>query len=194
MKNLLSKTPKILVLGDLILDEYLWGFCERISPEAPVQIVNIENNSYVLGGAGNVVNNLKILGADVDFVSVLGNCETSKKAKELLKNIDVSTKFLIAEEERVTSKKSRIISSQQQVVRFDHENKNPIKNTSYKKIIKHFQENIAEYDAILLSDYGKGLLTFDLTKEIIKLANNNNKKVLVDPKGQDYSKYKGSFF
>lgn len=193
MKSLINITPKILVVGDLILDEYLWGFCERVSPEAPVQIVNVENNSFVLGGAGNVVNNLKTLGAEVDFISVLGNCETSKQLKELLKNIDVSTKFLITEDERVTSKKSRIISSQQQVVRFDQENKNPINNITYKKVIKHFQENITKYDAILLSDYGKGLLTYDLTQELIKLARSNNKKVLVDPKGKDYSKYKGSF-
>ena len=136
MRNLLDITPKILVLGDLILDEYLWGFCERVSPEAPVQIVNVEDNSYVLGGAGNVVNNLKSLGAEVDFISVLGNCETSKKLKELLKSIDVSTKFLITEEERVTSKKSRIISSQQQVVRFDQENKNPINNITHIYFIK----------------------------------------------------------
>ena len=89
MKNLIDMTPKILVIGDLILDEYLWGFCDRVSPEAPVQIVNVESNSYVLGGAGNVVNNLKTLGAEVDFISVLGSCETTKKLKDQLKSIDV---------------------------------------------------------------------------------------------------------
>ena len=193
MKNLIDMTPKILVIGDLILDEYLWGFCDRVSPEAPVQIVNVESNSYVLGGAGNVVNNLKTLGAEVDFISVLGSCETTKKLKDQLKSIDVSTKFLIVEEGRITSKKTRIISSQQQVVRFDHENTNPIKNITHKRVITYLQENITKYDVILLSDYGKGLLTFDLTKEIINIANKNNIKVLIDPKGKDYSKYKNSF-
>ena len=89
--------------------------------------------------------------------------EKSKKLKDQLKSIDVSTKFLIVEEGRITSKKTRIISSQQQVVRFDHENTNPIKNITHKRVITYLQENITKYDVILLSDYGKRLLTFDLT-------------------------------
>ena len=94
MIDLTSKTPKILVIGDLMIDYYLWGSCERISPEAPVQVVNIENESKTLGGAGNVINNLKALGAKVSLISVIGMCDTSNQIKLLLKDIDVNIKIL----------------------------------------------------------------------------------------------------
>ena len=86
MKDLQNKSPKILVIGDLIVDTYLWGRCERISPEAPVQVINIDDETTSLGGAGNVVNNLKMLGANVDVISVVGNCSNSKELINLLKN------------------------------------------------------------------------------------------------------------
>ena len=110
MLNLQRKHPKILVIGDLMIDHYLWGSCERISPEAPVQVVNVKNESIVLGGAGNVINNLKALGAQVDVISVIGGCEISGELKKLLKDIDVDSKYLITQKDRITSKKSRIIS------------------------------------------------------------------------------------
>jgi len=91
MINLLSKSPKLLVIGDLMIDLYLWGSCERISPEAPVQVVNIESESTVLGGAGNVINNLKSLGAQVDVISVVGDCKISDELKGLLNYIEVDT-------------------------------------------------------------------------------------------------------
>ena len=94
MNNLLGKSPKILVIGDLMIDHYLWGTCERISPEAPVQIVKVDTESLVLGGAGNVIHNLKKLGAKVDFIGIIGDCDNSDELKKLLLNIDVSTKNL----------------------------------------------------------------------------------------------------
>ena len=87
MIDLLNKVPKILVIGDLMIDQYLWGSCDRISPEAPVQVVNVERETLVLGGAGNVVNNLKALGAQVDVISVIGECEAANELKNLLKDI-----------------------------------------------------------------------------------------------------------
>jgi D-beta-D-heptose 7-phosphate kinase/D-beta-D-heptose 1-phosphate adenosyltransferase len=193
MNDLKGKNPKILVIGDLMIDHYLWGSCERISPEAPVQVININNESSKLGGAGNVINNLKTLGAQVDVLSVIGDCAVSAELQNLLNNIGVSTDFIISEKERISSKKSRIIASQQQVVRFDKENTNPINKKTEVSILRHLKKIILNYDVILLSDYGKGLLTFDLTQSIIKCANINNKKVLIDPKGFDYSKYKGAY-
>tara|TARA_B100000795_G_C22789318_1_gene436129 strand:+ start:952 stop:2373 length:1422 start_codon:yes stop_codon:yes gene_type:complete len=187
------KTPKILVIGDLMIDHYLWGSCNRISPEAPVQIVNIDSESIVLGGAGNVINNLNALGADVAVMSVIGECETSVELKELLKAISVSTKYLIIQKDRITSKKSRIIATQQQVVRYDRESVDEINPKSEASIIERFKEIIINFDLVLLSDYGKGVLTFNLTKELISIANQSNKKVLVDPKGLDYSKYTGAY-
>ena len=188
-----SQTPKILVVGDLIIDEYLWGSSDRISPEAPVQIVTIQEDGILLGGAGNVINNLKALGAKVDVISVIGDCLSSKKLKELLKKINVSTQYLTVQKDRITSKKSRIISANQQVIRFDREITDEIDDSAKKSVLDNFKSIIANYDAVLLSDYGKGLFTNDLTQSIIACSNSVGKKVLVDPKGTNYKKYKGAF-
>lgn len=193
MINLDNKSPKILVIGDLMVDQYLWGSCDRISPEAPVQVINIDHETELLGGAGNVVNNLKKLGAQVDIISVIGNCEISNKLISLLHKIKVETKYLIAQKDRISSKKSRIIASQQQVVRFDRESSNNIDEISQNKIIDTFNEIVKIYDVVLLSDYGKGVLTEQLTKSLISIANKNSKMVLVDPKGEDYLKYKDAY-
>ena len=193
MIDLQGKSPKILVIGDLMIDHYLWGTCERISPEAPVQVVNVDNENSVLGGAGNVINNLSALGAQVDVISVLGGCEISDELKELLTDIKVNTQYLITQKDRITSKKSRIIASQQQVVRYDRESTDEINGESQDEILKSFENIVANYDAVLLSDYGKGVLTAKLTQSLISIANKNNKKVLVDPKGLNYSKYNGAY-
>ncbi|MEO1940609.1 MAG: D-glycero-beta-D-manno-heptose-7-phosphate kinase [Candidatus Thioglobus sp.] len=193
MIDLKNKNPKILVIGDLMIDHYLWGSCERISPEAPVQVINVDSESTVLGGAGNVINNLKALNANVGVISVVGGCEISNELKTLLDNINVNTEYLIIQKDRITSKKSRIIASQQQVVRYDRESTDEISNESQEEILTTFNSIINSYDAVLLSDYGKGVLTFNLTQSLITIANKYNKKVLVDPKGFDYSKYKGAY-
>ena len=189
----LNKKPNILVIGDLMIDHYLWGSCDRISPEAPVQVVNVKKESSVLGGAGNVINNLVALGSVVDVISVIGNDSVANELKSLLEKIDVPTSNLVVENNRKTSKKSRLIASQQQVLRYDMESIDDINENSHKQIIQTLEKNINKYSSIILSDYGKGVLTTNLTKEIIKIANKNSIKVLVDPKGKDYSKYKGSY-
>ena len=189
----LNKKPNILVIGDLMIDHYLWGSCDRISPEAPVQVVNVKKESSVLGGAGNVINNLVTLGSVVDVISVIGNDSVANELKSLLEKIDVPTSNLVVENNRKTSKKSRLIASQQQVLRYDMESIDDINENSHKQIIQTLDKNIDKYSSIILSDYGKGVLTTNLTKDIIKIANENNVKVLVDPKGKDYSKYKGSY-
>ena len=193
MIDLRGKSPKILVIGDLMIDHYLWGSCERISPEAPVQVVNVKSESMILGGAGNVINNLKALGAQVDVISVLGGCETAVELRKLLKNINVDTRYLITQKDRISSKKTRIIAAQQQVVRYDRESSDDISLKSQKSISDCFTRIISSYDVVLLSDYGKGVLTYDLTQSLISTANKVNKKVLIDPKGIDYSKYNNAF-
>ncbi|WP_418180965.1 D-glycero-beta-D-manno-heptose-7-phosphate kinase [Aliarcobacter lanthieri] len=189
----LDKKPNILVIGDLMIDHYLWGNCDRISPEAPVQIVNVQKESSVLGGAGNVINNLVSLGAKVEVISVVGSDIVADELKALLKNINVSTSNLVIENKRKTSKKSRLIASQQQVLRYDMESIDDIDENSHISIITTLTNSINKYNSIILSDYGKGVLTTKLTQDIIKIANDYNIKVLVDPKGKDYSKYKGSY-
>ncbi len=193
MINLQAKSPKLLVIGDLMIDHYLWGACERVSPEAPVQVVNIDNESTLLGGAGNVINNLKALGANVDVIGIVGECEVSDELKGLLDDIEVDTKYLFIQQDRITSKKSRIIASQQQVVRYDRESTDEINNKSQIHILDTFTKIIANYELVLLSDYGKGILTNKLTQSLIHVANKYGKKVLIDPKGSDYSKYKGAY-
>ncbi len=193
MIDLQGKAPKILVIGDLMIDHYLWGTCDRISPEAPVQVINVQRESSVLGGAGNVINNLYALGAQVSVMSVVGDCEICDELKALLADIEVNTNHLITQKNRITSKKSRIIASQQQVVRYDRESTDEISHESQNLLLKSFKNLVASYDAILLSDYGKGVLTFELTQSLITIANENGKKVLIDPKGLDYSKYKGAY-
>ena len=193
MMNLQKKSPKLLVIGDLIIDHYLWGSCERISPEAPVQIVNVESESVVLGGAGNVINNLKALGARVDIISVIGSCAIADELKDLLTNVEIDAQYLITQKGHITSKKSRIIAAQHQVIRYDRESSDEISVESQKSILESFASIINNYDGVLLSDYGKGVLTYSLTKSLISIANKAKKKILVDPKGADYSKYKGAY-
>ena len=183
MIQLNNKTPNILVIGDLMVDHYLWGSCKRISPEAPVQIVNVNSETSLLGGAGNVVKNLKTLGAKVNVISVIGNCDVSNEVKKLLSEIIVESDFLIIEKNRVTSKKTRIIADQQQVIRYDCESTNEINQKSEQAIISIFNKIICNYDVVLLSDYGKGVLTSNLTKSLINTAKKNQIRLLVDPKG-----------
>jgi D-beta-D-heptose 7-phosphate kinase/D-beta-D-heptose 1-phosphate adenosyltransferase len=193
MINLQGKSPKLLVIGDLMIDHYLWGSTERISPESPVPVVDINREYSLLGGAGNVINNLVSLGAKVDVLSVIGDCHNSNHLRQMLTEIDIDTKYLVIEEGRLASKKCRIISAHQQVVRFDLESTNEINIESQNIILENYKKIVNNYEGILISDYGKGLLTPNLTQSLIDIANKYNKKIIVDPKGSDYSKYKGAY-
>jgi len=193
MINLVKKQPKILVIGDLMIDHYLWGECERISPEAPIPIVNIDDENTVLGGAGNVVNNLVTLGAHTDILSVIGDCDIANELGTLLSNINVSTNHLVKEKGRLSSKKSRIIASHQQVIRYDRESDYDISEKSQQTLFDQYKKILKQYDIVLLSDYGKGVLTDSLTRDLIQEANNLGIKVLVDPKGINYFKYSGAY-
>ena len=192
MKKLKDFKPNILVVGDLMIDHYLWGNCERISPEAPVQVVDIQKETTVLGGAGNVVNNLVTLGANVSVCSVIGDDDNGIELVEMLKNIDVDTSKIVTQNGRKTSKKSRVIAVSQQILRYDKESKDEVKDNSVKEMLA-LLEDISAYDIVILSDYGKGVLRDNFCQEVVALANKNNTKVLVDPKGSDFSKYKGAY-
>ncbi len=184
--------PNILVVGDLMIDHYLWGNAERISPEAPVQVVDVANETTVLGGAGNVVNNLIALGATVSVASAIGDDANGKELTIMLKSIGVKTEGLITQPGRKTSKKSRIVASNQQILRYDKESKDAIDDVSVQKILAAVAKDLFLYDMIVLSDYGKGVITPELAQGVIALARENGKKVLVDPKGKDYGKYRGA--
>jgi len=185
--------PNILVVGDLIIDNYLWGSCERISPEAPVQIIDVSKEVTVLGGAGNVAHNLKTLGADVTVCSVIGDDDSGKELLEMFQKIEVNTQNILIQQKRKTSKKTRLIAVGQQIVRYDKETKDAISQNSTEQLLELLSKTIEKYDAIILSDYAKGVLTPQLTQGIIALAKSVNVKVLVDPKGEDFSKYRGAY-
>ncbi len=176
----------IAVIGDFMIDHYLWGKSERISPEAPVPVVEIIKEEDRLGGAGNVVNNLLALGSEVLVSTVVG--KNSDRLLGLLKEKNINTDGIFIDKSRETIIKSRIIADNHQVIRYDKETKTPVSNEFEEKILNYLSENINKVELILLSDYEKGVLTKTLTQKIIKLANSNNKKLIIDPK-KDFSKY-----
>lgn len=184
--------PNILVIGDMMLDHYLWGKCERISPEAPVQVIDVQRESTVLGGAGNVVNNLLSLGANVSVASVVGNDANGAELLQILSQQGASTRGIIIQKGRKTSKKSRLIASHQQVVRYDSESKDPIDVESENALLTFYKKALEKVDLVILSDYGKGVLTYNVTCKAIELAQKYHKTILVDPKGEDYRKYNGA--
>lgn len=193
MRVLQNARPRILVIGDLMIDQYLWGGCERISPEAPVQVVDISRETTVLGGAGNVINNLVALGANVYVAGVIGSDESGEELKEMLLALGVSHDGLVVQEGRKTSKKSRIVASNQQILRYDRESKDPISQESANGVIEYAMGVMGQCDIVILSDYGKGVITEKIAQGIITCAREMGKKVLVDPKGKDYTKYRGAY-
>ncbi len=186
------KIPNILVVGDLMIDHYLWGKCERISPEAPVQIVDVQKEEYLMGGAGNVINNLLSLGASVGVCSVIGDDEGGELIQRRVGQKSVRKEGLIIQKGRKTTKKSRIIAQHQQIVRIDKEDREDVSKESQETILQRVKIVLDFYDAILLSDYAKGVLTPWLTQSIIEFASSKKRLILVDPKGSDFEKYKGA--
>ena len=150
---------RILVVGDLMVDEYLWGNVERISPEAPVQIVSVASEEHTLGGAGNVISNLVALEAKVSAVGVVGSGINGQLVLKKLKALGVDTRGVIQDRKRATTRKTRIIANHQHVLRFDREVKTDISRQTMNKIWRAAGEMIADTDLILVSDYSKGTVT-----------------------------------
>lgn len=178
--------PNILVIGDLMIDNYVWGSVERISPEAPVQILKITKEENKLGGACNVALNLISLGAKAHICGIIGDDVDGNMLVSMLDSANIKRDLLCVKSDFQTIKKSRFIASHQQVLRVDRESPNACLDSN---ILQKIQDNINNFDAIILSDYAKGALSVDFTKSIISLANTYKKPILCDPKGDDYSKY-----
>ncbi len=183
---------RALVVGDLMLDEYLWGKTERISPEAPVQVVDITSEDLRLGGAGNVINNLVTLGCRVYVASVLGNGQDGDLVRSMLEKIKVDTSGLLFDPQRKTSRKTRILASHQQMMRFDRETREPITVEQEQALAAYVREQASQFDVILISDYLKGVLTEGLLQQIIRVGKERGLPVVIDPKGSDYRKYRGA--
>lgn len=187
----MGKKSKILVMGDVILDHYINGSCNRISPEAPVPVIELQDESWVLGGAANVANNLIDLGSEVYLCSIIGDDKNGDLLIELLDQKGIQ-KQLIKSDLRKTSIKTRVVSGAHHLVRIDSEDKNKISSEDEDKILDMILSIIDNCNCILLSDYNKGLLTDRLIKEVIEIAKTRNIKVLVDPKNPPFSKYSGA--
>ena len=185
---------RLLVIGDLMLDEYLWGEVDRISPEAPVQVVSIQKEDFTLGGAGNVVNNAVALGAKVSIVGVIGTGRNGQLLLKRFNELGVDKKGIIKESGRTTIQKTRIIAANhgdQQVLRIDREKKQDISTSTLEKMIRFIEDKMPDIDVVLISDYGKGLITKSLLSKVTASAKKYKKMIIVDPKGLDFSKYSG---
>ncbi len=193
LKSIISeyKNKKILVIGDLILDEFIWGKVSRISPEAPVPVVWVDNESFMPGGAANVANNISSLGAKVYLVGVVGNDDRAAILRGELEHKGINTDGIAADATRPTTLKTRVIAHQQQVVRIDKERIDYIKDRIVNKIVNYVKKSIDEIDAILIEDYGKGLIAPKLLKPIVDLAKKYKKTISVDPKEEHFSFYRG---
>ena len=183
---------RILVVGDLMVDAYLWGEAKRISPEAPVQVVSVASEEHTLGGAGNVINNLVALGAQVSAVGVIGSGPDAQLILNQLNALGVHSGGVVQDPQRPTTRKTRIIANHQHVLRFDREVKAEIDQPVFNQILQSAADRIAVTDLILVSDYGKGLITKKLMKRLNSEAQKHGKLIIVDPKGLDFKKYVGA--
>ena len=183
---------RIAVVGDMMLDEYLIGKVNRISPEAPVPVVNIEEERFVLGGASNVANNLRSLDGQVLVFGVVGEDDNGEKFINELQEKEMDSSGIVKDKTRPTIIKSRVLSQGQQLLRLDWEKDTEISRDIQDKIIENIEKNIDNMDAILISDYNKGVLTEYVSGRIIDIAKKYNKKIIVDPKPQNFRNYKGA--
>lgn len=181
---------KILVIGDAMIDSYFVGKVDRISPEAPVQVISVIDKDHRPGGAANVAINIISLGAKATICAVTGNDNEGKELKELLKKNGIDIKGVFTENTRQTTIKTRIIADNHHLLRIDQENTNPVNTVTEKKIIDFVKTNIKKFDAIVFEDYNKGVLTKNIISQVIEIANKHNKPTIVDPKKDNFFSYK----
>jgi len=184
--------PRILVVGDLILDEYIWGSVNRISPEAPVPILETKSENLTLGGAANVANNLVALGCEVHLVGAIGQDEKGDKLLTLIEDKNISSKGIFRFVHRPTTSKIRVIAHNQQILRIDKEDNRPITEETENKIIKFINKALPDMEIVICSDYRKGILTEKVFNAITHRAKNSKKRVIVDPKSSNFEMYKGA--
>ena len=183
---------KVLVIGDFMLDTYTTGKVKRVSPEAPVSILHVEKEESWAGGAGNVALNLVALGARVSVIGRVGQDIAGDELKECLEREGVQTEGLVYQKGFKTPVKNRLIADLQQVLRVDFETISPLPSTIEKEVISSIPRFLEGVQILAISDYGKGFLTRSLLKEVIEMANDRGIAVIVDPKGDDFSKYNGA--
>jgi D-beta-D-heptose 7-phosphate kinase/D-beta-D-heptose 1-phosphate adenosyltransferase len=194
LTDFLSRFPgtRVLVAGDLMLDEYIWGTVQRISPEAPVPVVEVARRTFVAGGAANTAANVCGLGGQAVLLGVVGRDEAGSAVCNILRQGGVATEAVLAVEGRRTTTKTRIIAHSQQVVRLDEENRVPVQAEVEDRLLARLDELLPTVRGCVLSDYAKGLITPRFAGELIRKCRRAGKPVVVDPKGTDYGKYRGA--
>lgn len=194
LARIVDRFPRtqVLVVGDLMVDHYVWGEVSRISPEAPVPVVRVTREERLLGGAANVAQNIHALGGRADICGVIGQDDAGKQLQHMLRSLGMPTGGLVTDSRRPTTIKTRVIAHHQQVVRVDRENKEGIGKDAHVGILEHVRERIANgLDAVVLSDYCKGVVTKDLVRDIVRLARKRGIVVSVDPKVNHFGIYSG---
>lgn len=183
---------KVGIIGDVMLDTYMWGSVERISPEAPVPVVSLKNKSYRIGGAGNVALNIQSLNAQAFVVTVTGDDEDAVCLNNLFTSNHINTSFSFKSDKRITTNKTRVISRNQQMMRLDAEITTDISNAEEEKLLSNFEEFIAAErpDIVILQDYNKGVLTETVIKTVISICQKNKILTAVDPKRKNFFEYK----
>jgi D-glycero-beta-D-manno-heptose-7-phosphate kinase len=194
LPELLAAFPgrQVLVLGDIMLDEYIWGEVRRISPEAPVPVVEVRQRSFVPGGAANTATNVAALGGRPILVGVVGQDQGAASLRELVSRDGTDPEGLCVDPTRSTTTKSRIIAQNQQVVRLDVEERCAISPALEDTLLAAVERHLPRAEACIISDYGKGVVTPRVSGELIRLARGAGCPVVVDPKGADYTKYRGA--
>ncbi|MBZ0203098.1 MAG: D-glycero-beta-D-manno-heptose-7-phosphate kinase [Ignavibacteria bacterium] len=185
-----SKNKKIAVIGDVMLDKYVYGDISRISPEAPVPVIDTKKTEYKLGGAANVANNIKALEAEPILIGVIGHDNDSKDYIKVMKSLKLSTIGIFRDKSRPTTAKTRVISHSQHVLRVDSEKKHDLSNDLRNKILAFVKSNLKNFEAVIFQDYNKGVLTKELITGIITLCRKAKKPVYVDPKFTNFFEYR----
>lgn len=186
------KSVKIAVMGDIMIDHYINGSCDRISPEAPVQIVDVRSDTYTLGGAGNVLENLHAFGCTGSIISITGDDDYRAIVESELKAMVPGFVYLAKDAKRRTTVKSRVVVNKHQLIRLDKEDKFYCDDAVGNELFEYLRSNINNIDVLILSDYCKGALSDKLVKDVLELCNQHNIITLVDSKNKDLSKYRGA--
>lgn len=192
IKDFSESAGAVLCIGDSVLDHHVHGTVNRVSPEAPIPVINKETETYSLGGAANVTANLASLHCQHFFISLKGNDQSGKLIEEKVKQLPFNQSNLVIDEIRPTPLKTRYIAQNQQLLRVDQENTEAIETSIQNKLLDIFKSHIKKVKIVIISDYGKGIFSMELTQTLIKIAHENNVRVIVDPKGKDYKKYKNA--
>jgi D-beta-D-heptose 7-phosphate kinase / D-beta-D-heptose 1-phosphate adenosyltransferase len=186
------RSARVLCIGDVMLDHYVYGEVGRLSPEAPVPVLSIDNETHNLGGAGNVLRNLAALGAGMSFVSVVGNDAAGREVQNLLAELDGAEIHVLVQPQRVTTVKTRFVAVNQHLLRADRESATPLGPYIRDDLLRLVRELVTSHNVVAISDYAKGVLTDGVAFEVIETAHEAGARVVVEPKGGDHIRYRGA--